>query len=349
MNPTKKILLIQTGFLGDVVLSTPVFTALLEYFPDAEITLLTTPGARSLVENHPQIRQIITYDKRGKDSGLSGLLRICQRLRSEKFDSVFSLHKSHRTAFLVWCLGVRPSYGFREAACSWVYSKRASRKEYAHEVQRNLAILKPLGYDPASSDLKLSLGISAEDSEVASALIAELPPRRIGIAPGSVWATKRWTTNGFAAVAQHFLQHGFGIVLLGGPDDAQSAQQILDLLGPQKAVVNAVGRCSLSQSAAIIAKLDALVSNDSAPLHIASATQCPVVAIFCATIPEFGFGPWSVASEIVEVAGLECRPCGSHGGMTCPTGTHACQLGVAPGQVIAAVSRLLSEQGRTNG
>ena len=187
----------------------------------------------------------------------------------------------------------------------------------------------------------MSLPVLDETAAEAKELLSGVSSRAIAVAPGSVWATKRWTVEGFASVSEAFLQQGFSVVLIGGPDDVEAGKKIESLLSTRDGLINLIGRCSLPVSAAVIDRMDLLVSNDSAPLHIASATNTPVVALFCATVPEFGFGPWQVDSSVLGVENLSCRPCGRHGGMTCPTGTHACQRELKAEQVIVAAEELL--------
>ena len=125
----------------------------------------------------------------------------------------------------------------------------------------------------------------------------------------------------------------------GQVTDLQVSNQVEGVSGVP--IVNLVGKTDLVLSAAVISQLSLLITNDSAPLHLASATGTPVVAVFCATVPEFGFGPWQVIHETIGVSGLACRPCGRHGGQHCPTGTHACQVGLSSRAVIEAAQRVL--------
>lgn len=337
-----KVLVVQTGFLGDVILSTPVLTNLKRIFPAAEISVMTTPEARTLVQYHPAVSQVIVFDKRGADRGFSGMLRLAEKLREENFSIVLSLHKSARTSVLLKLARIPERYGFREAALAFLYTKTVRRKHLAHEAERNLVILQALGAKLSELDPRLSLGLPAEAHQDAEEALGSFQSGRIiGIAPGSVWATKRWTASGFAAVADELIEMGYRIVLLGGPKDKDMGDDVERLMAG--APLNLIGKASLLSSAAVIARLTLLVTNDSAPLHIASAMGTPVVAVFCATIPEFGFGPWLVPSETVGVLGLTCRPCGRHGGENCPTGTHACQLKLKPELTMDAVERVLKK------
>jgi len=335
-----KVLVVQTGFLGDVILSTPVLTNLKRIFPAAEIVVMTTPEARTLVQFHPAVSKVIAFDKRGDDRGLKGLFRLAARLKEENFSIVLSLHKSARTSLLLALARIPERYGFREAVFSFLYTRTVRRAHLTHEAQRNLVILQNLDAKLSELDARLSIGIPPECDVEASELLAHVDcSRLVAIAPGSVWATKRWTSSGFAAVADELIEMGYRIVLIGGPRDQESADELTRLMAGS--TINLVGKASLLTSAAIIRSSRLLITNDSAPLHIASAVGTPVVALFCATIPEFGFGPWMVTGESVGVPGLTCRPCGRHGGDTCPTGTHACQLKLRPEAAMDAVDRVL--------
>lgn len=340
-----KILLVQTGFLGDLILSTPVLQNLKEWFPEATITVLTTPLAAPLVQYHPQVASCLVYDKRGKDSGLRGLFKVAKQLREMRFDIAISLHKSYRTALLLRFSGTPRRIGYAEARLPFLYTDLAKRTGPAHEVQRNLTILSAVApYAPQANlaDLKepMHIEIPSDAREEATRLLAPCADRLpIGIAPGSVWATKRWTVEGYAETAKGLYEQGFAVVILGGKDDSAIAERIVELSGVP--CNNLVGVCSLITSAAVISRLRLLITNDSSPLHMASACGTPLVAIFCATVPEFGYGPWHVPAEVVGVTGLHCRPCGRHGGQTCPTGTHACQKELSARDVLAATRRVI--------
>ncbi len=343
-----KILLVQTGFIGDVILSTAVIDNLHSIYPKAEIHLLTTPVAAPLLEPHSLIKKVIPFDKRGKDSGVRGLLRMARRLRAERYSIAFSLHKSSRTAVLLSLSRIPIRYGFSEAALPRLYSQTVARADQEHEVLRNLAILRNVGRQPDMVTQRLRLDIPQRViDQVKNQFFSDTPGRTIAVAPGSVWATKRWTTEGFAAVCRGLIADGSQVILIGGPEDVAIAEEIETLAEFQ--IKNLVGKTSLIESAAIISQSDLLLSNDSAPLHIASACDTPVVAIFCATVPGFGFGPWGVPFQIAEVEGLHCRPCGRHGGQHCPTGTHACQRELSPVSVLSAVRKLLASEKRTVG
>ncbi len=348
-----KILLVQTGFLGDVVLSTPTIASLRKLYPQAELFFMTTPDAAELVQHHPELKEILIFDKRRSMRGMSGLLKMSALLREKQFQIVFSLHKSWRTALLLWLARIPKRYGFSEASGQMFYTQTAPRRDLAHEVLRNLAIFRNVGEDPEHLESNLHIELSEVAKNQATELLKVFEGMPIlGVAPGSVWATKRWTKEGFSEVVRNFSQRGFGVVLLGGERDRILSEEIEREAGVQ--CLNLCGSTSLLVSVAVIKCLELLLANDTAPLHMASAVQTPVVALFCATVPEFGYTPWKVPSRILGVEGLSCRPCGRHGGEICPTGTHACQKNLLPLEVISGISNLLeftrrSQSGLTAG
>lgn len=333
-----RVLLIQTGFIGDVILSTPVFSRAKDIYPNAKVDLLTTKVAADLFEQDDRFDRVIVYDKRGEDGGISGFLRILFELRKQNYNSIITLHKSIRTSLLVYLTRAKNRLGFKEASLNYLFNKSSARSDLSHEVLRNLAIYRAVGREPEPCPMQLSYSATVNNS--VEKLIAKYTRPIVGIAPGSVWATKRWTMEGFAEVAKDISNLGYQVLLIGGLEDKESADSIISNTANCE---NLCGKLSLAESACLISKLKVLICNDSSPLHMASAAQTPVIALFCATVPEFGFGPWMVPSRVLGVEGLDCRPCGRHGGNTCPTGTHFCQLQLKSTQVLAAFKDLLAE------
>ncbi len=165
----------------------------------------------------------------------------------------------------------------------------------------------------------------------------------IAVAPGSVWNTKRWSKESFVELIDKLTAKGFHVILIGGSDDVELCKQIY-LSVPSKNVYSAAGKFTFLQSAELIRRCRLLVSNDSAPMHIACAVKTPVVAIFGATAPQFGFAPFGEHNAIVETLGLSCRPCSIHGTDKCPIGTFECMKRITPAQVLNYVLSLLNQQ-----
>lgn len=339
-----RFLVAQTSFLGDVVLSTPVFTALRRHYAGAHITALVRPEAAGVLDDHPDVDAVLTDDKRGGEGGIASL-RVLRKIRDGNFDVALALHKSFRTAWLLAAAGIGWRIGFRQSAGWFLYHRRVQRDATRHDVERNLSILSGLGIDPYQGEPRLYVACRREavvrfqSALRARGVDADAP--LVGIAPGSVWATKRWTEEGYAALLTG-LQRDLGVtpVLLGSAGDTACAEAIHR--AAEGAGVNLVGQTDLGMLVAAIDQCRVLVANDSAPVHIAVARETPVVAIFGPTVPRQGFGPYTDRARVVERE-LPCRPCGRHGGRRCPLGTHACMREITALDVQRAVIDLLHQ------
>ncbi len=306
-------LVVQTAFLGDVVLTTGLLSALaVKHGP---VDVLVTPAAHSLLITHPAVRRVITYDKRGKDRGLAGWRRMVRTLAAERYALVYLPHRSLRSATLVRAAGIPIRVGFAGGLASLLYTARVPRPISGHEAERLLSLAGPEATRPA----KIRLELTEDDRAEAYAWLAArgIGDGFVAAAPGSIWGTKRWP--GFGDLAR--LLPG-RIVVIGGPDDREAAQAMVD--GAPDRVASAAGAVSLRVSAAILERAGVLVTNDSAPLHLASATGTPTVAIFGPTTPGLGFGPRAPQAAIIERTDLACRPCSAHGPARCPLGHHRC-------------------------
>ena len=315
-------LVIQTAFLGDVVLTTPLLAALAARHGPVDV--VTTPVAASLVETHPAVRRVVPYDKRGGDRGWARLRDLGRRLRAEGYERAYLPHRSLRTAALALLARIPARIGFHDG---WPFFYTEVRRHPAegHEVDRLLALA-----EEPSAAYAPSLHPTPEDKRAAAAFLAGAGigegARFVAIAPGSIWGTKRWPH--YRAFARRLA--GVPVVVVGGPEDAGLGEEIVG-------AVNACGKLTLRQSAALIGRAELLVTNDSAPLHIATAMGTPIVAVFGPTLPEFGFGPLRPGDVALGVDGLDCRPCSRHGPPRCPLGHHRCMRDLAPDVVATAI------------
>src|SRR6266852_551591 len=331
------LLVVQTSFLGDVVLTTPLVSALRRRLAPRRLALLVRPDAVPLVAGHPDVDQVLVDDKRGADRGALGWLRTARRLRAERFEVAVSPHRSLRTALVLAAARIPRRVGFSESRGARLFHERVPRDRGRHDVERNLALLAAFGGD-AEEPPALHVPVAPEAARRAASLVPPGPGPLVGVAPGSVWATKRWTAEGFAAVIAALAADGARCVLLGAPGEAALAREIDRRAGGGATVL--AGRTDLATMVAVVDRLALLVANDSAPMHIACARGVPVIAVFCATTPALGYGPWGPRAVVVE-ADLACRPCARHGGRRCPRGTEDCMRLVAPETVLAAARAAL--------
>ncbi len=324
-------LVVQTAFLGDAVLTTPLLEALAQRHGPLDV--VTTPAAAPLLETHPAVRRVIPYDKRGKDRGLAGLLALARSLRAERYEVAYLPHRSLRSAALALLARIPRRVGFRDG---WpiAYTESRPRPADGHEIDRLLALA-----EESSAAYAPRLHPTADDRAAAERWLTDagIAGDFVALAPGSIWGSKRWPY--YKELAERLSERA-AIVVVGGPEDAALGADIVGVVevGRGRArAANACGTLTLRQAAALIARARLLVTNDSAPLHLASAMGTPVVAIFGPTIPEFGFGPIGRGDASVGVEGLVCRPCSDHGPPACPLGHHRCMRDLTVDRVLAAI------------
>ena len=348
MSHPKKILIFHTAFIGDIVLTLPLAQALRALAPSPSISFVATPAASEILRNHPAIDEILPYDKKGEDRGFGALLRMVDMVQSRHFDCAIIPHRSLRSALLPWSAGISRRIGFTTSAAPFLLTDRVPYRRDHNEIGRNLDLLEPLGVAPDYDELP-QLFPNEDDRKIVQAMLehrrAEVstfdPSRMIAVAPGSVWNTKRWPMESFRALCRALIEDGFSVVLIGGPQDEVLCTRVSE--GFHAAgLLNTAGMLSLLQSAEMIRHCRAAVSNDSAPMHLAVGMGTPVVAIFGATVPAFGFAPAGPRDKVLGVENLPCRPCGIHGGDVCPVGSFACMHGISPEEVHQAVLSIIN-------
>jgi len=321
-------LVIQTAFLGDVVLTTPLLSALAALHGPVDV--VTTPVAAPLLETHPAVRTVIPYDKRGTDRGWGGVQNLARRLKDERYVRAYLPHRSLRTAALAFLARIPTRIGF-SGGWSFLYTEARPKPRTGHETDRLMALA-----DDASGVYPPQLRPTADDEQVAAALV---DGPFVALAPGSIWGSKRWPY--YTELARQ-LAGRVPVVVVGGQDDVGLGEEIQRAAAAgngRQRVVNACGKLTLRQSAALIGRANALVTNDSAPLHLATAMGTPVVALFGPTVTEFGFGPVRPGDVALGID-LQCRPCSSHGPPRCPLGHHRCMRELTVPAVLAAIEEL---------
>jgi heptosyltransferase-2 len=319
-------LVIQTAFLGDVVLTTPLLARLARRYGPVDV--VTTPAAAGLLTSHPDVTRVIRYDKRGADRGIGGLWRTGGALRARRYDRAYLPHRSWRSAALALLADVPERTGFADAPAAMTYTARIARPASGHEVERLLALAGG-GPEPAPA---VSLGLTGEDARAAEQWLAArgIAPGFTALAPGSIWGTKRWP--GYAELAAALEGP---VVVVGGAEDVPLAEAVA--AGAPARIHVAAGQLTLRQSAALLARAAVLVTNDSAPLHLATAVGTRVVALFGPTVPAQGFGPRGPRDMALGHGALACRPCSAHGPAVCPLLHHRCMRELAVETVLAAV------------
>ncbi len=332
-----KVLILQTAFLGDAILSTSLPKALKEIYPNAVIDIVAIPETAEIFKLNPSIRKIHLFDKRNKLKKLPSFLKLCLSLRKEKYDLAISLQVYLTSSFLMLLSKIPIRIGYpRQRFTSHSIPFEKGTPVYS----RSMVLLSLLTDQVFQPQTELFWDDNTE--QTANNSLKSYNPnndRIIGIAPGSVWNTKKWLPEYFSELIKLLSKNGIKAVLIGGKEDRKLCQNIIDTSGTDS--LNLAGKLNLKGSAAVIQKLQLLISNDSAPLHIANAVKTDVIAIFGPTVKEFGFAPYRKNDEVIEV-NLPCRPCGKHGSHECPENHFRCMKDIKPDNVYQTIVKKLS-------
>jgi len=346
-DPRPASLVVQTSFIGDVVLTTPLIAQLARRGP---VDVLATPVAGALLAQNAAVREIIAFDKRRRDRGVTGFARLTARLRRRGYGAAYLAQGSVRSAAIALAARIPERVGFDTSAGRALYTRRVPYDDTVHHAQRLLTLGVRPGDPPLTlDDLRPRLYPTITEVAAVDALLADAKHERgaplVVLAPGSVWATKRWPY--YAELARLLTARGLRVAVVGGKDDHDLAKEIAAAVRAGRGMppVDAVGKLSLLASAELIGRASVIVTNDSAPQHLASAMGTPTVTIFGPTVPEFGFGPLAthraaVGVDTLGVARLDCRPCDRHGPQRCPLGHWRCMREITA-QAVADVATKL--------
>ncbi len=318
MDSPRSFLIIQTAFIGDVILATALVEKLDHSFPGASIDFLLRKGNEDLLKDHPGIRHTLIWEKR-KDK-IKNLVGIIKKVRANGYDYVINVHRFASSGLMTVFSGAKYKIGFDKNPLSFLFDKKVKHKieEGIHEVQRNQMLISSLTDElPSKPRLYPSLKDHEKVKDISSS------GRYICIAPTSVWFTKQFPKEKWIELTNE-LDSSINVFLLGASGD-QSACDIIKTYSRHTGVINLSGQLTFLESAALMKGAVMNYVNDSAPMHIASAVNAPVTAVYCSTVPAFGFGPLSDKKFVVESKEkLSCRPCGLHGFKVCPQGHFKC-------------------------
>lgn len=363
----KTILLIKLSAVGDIVHTLPVLHQLRRRYPDARIDWLVTPANAELIRGHPAISNIVEFRRTGISalwhrSALAAYGRLAATLRHAGYDLVIDLHGQLRSGLATLATGAPVRIGFdRPRAAVWDATPRkfsAEARKHAwqgaremswlaythripvptldvHAVDRYLRLGDLLGFDHAAPDFSFPLAPAVRERVMALLRGHRVSARFIAIAPGTLWETKHWGSARFAAVARHFLDSGYSVVLTGAPGERAVCAEVAALA---PGVADLSGATSLCELVAVIDQAALVIANDSGPMHLAVARDRPVLAIFGPTDPVW-IGPYRREGAALK-AGIACSPCLIRRLKNCPH-THECMEKIAASTVIARAEELL--------
>ncbi|TGN18645.1 lipopolysaccharide heptosyltransferase II [Leptospira idonii] len=353
----QKILIIQTAFLGDLILSTPFFRAVKNLFPDSEIHLIVNQGTEQVLDGNPDIQKLIPLDKKRIKKNIFRFLEFAFSLRREKYDLVYSPHFSFRSSILSRLTGAPIRIGYKESGFSFLHTKSVSRPRLGpHEVDKLFSLLFSSESEyPRGRERRPYLYLKEADEKKFQTLSSSLKiaeKNYILIAASSLWETKRMPEEKFASVISLILRKRTeNVILIGSKADLPIEEKIRSLLGieplrekERSRFLSLIGKTSLSELSVWIQNAKAVISNDSSPIHFASAFNIPTVMIYGATVPAFGYSTLSEKQKIMEITGLKCRPCGIHGGRICPESHFRCMLDQQPQKIFDSLEEILKEE-----
>jgi len=326
----KSILIIQTASLGDVVLATPLIEKLHHFFPQARIDFLLKEGNEALLRHHPFLKHVMVWDKSEKK--YQKLRELIGIVREQKYDLVINTQRFASTGLLTILSGAKQTSGFKKNPFSLLFTHRVthriSQKEGGpHETERNLKLIESY---TDTTVFKPRLYPSQHDFAKVSQYKTK---QYITISPGSLWFTKEFPAGKWIEFVRQ-LDKEIVVYFLGSGKEKEKIKLIMKDSAHANSI-NMAGRLSLLESAALMRDAIMNYTNDSAPLHLASAMNAPVAAVFCSTVREFGFGPLSDQSFIIQTTDtLACRPCGLHGKKACPKRHFKCAETIAIKQLL---------------
>jgi heptosyltransferase-1 len=372
----QKILLIKLSALGDVVQTIPVLNKLRRRYPAAQLDWLTTPEVAELLRHNPAISNVFEFSRDEwsapwRLAPFASSARLVAQLRRTGYDLVLDLQGQFRSAVFARLSGAPVRIGFdRPRAQMWQASARKFSDEArqhawqgaregswlaytnhiavpnidVHAVDRYLSVATMLGLDDSAADF--SFPIPQQAAARIDALLDYYDiakAKLVAMAPGTIWQTKEWRSDGFAEVARHFLQNGFAVTLIGS-DRERAVCETVAAAAP--GTINLAGETTLSELAALIARAAIGITNDSGPMHLAVALGRPVVSVFGPT-DQIWAGPYRRDGAVLR-AELPCSPCYLRQLSRCMHG-HACMAQIPAAAVIARMERLLRERGPDSG
>lgn len=356
-------IVIQTAFLGDLLLSIPLLKEARRQWPDHRLGLVCRRGLGDIFLKLGLVDELFEIEKGNRQA----YKNILSKINQNKVDHVISPHQSSRTLLFVAQIKAQHKIGFKSFLATWFYNSKIKRDARLPDALRQLSLLgerdtqlqqklqeyavnaKPyeLEKDKHLPEVPSWGSMSLRDEFFKSEEIYNQLKHKFNLKgfeekkaillfPGSVWATKRWTAEGFIGLGKSLQSLGYVIYVMGGPGEEELSERVASAIGCS----SLAGQTRVYESAHLIARASLLVGNDSASTHLAAVTNTPLIAIFGPTVLEFGYRPWS-SRGYIEQTELPCRPCGKHGHHRCPIGTHDCMKKIESQTVLQTALAIL--------
>jgi ADP-heptose:LPS heptosyltransferase len=334
----RKVLLVRLRSIGDTVLSTPCLLALRRFLPNAEIDILVEDWVAPVLDGHPHANNLVVLER----GGLMSRLQVARQIRSARYDVVYNLHGGTTATFLTRATGARHRVGLKTYQYAQLHNHLAPSplllwgQQKTHSVEQQLAMLGWTGV-PVTDRPRTHVEVTSEAAAAVNHRLEEvgLADRQIAlIHPATAFATKQWATENFARVAEFLADRGIPSVAIGAPDE----RAILDSLIDQASVRIVSFDLSLPEVAALSARSQIFVGNDSGIAHIAAAVGTRCVVVFGSSNVAH-WRPWNKAAAEVVLEEMACQPC--HGYFCEKFPQPECILRVPVEKVVAAIDKTL--------
>lgn len=337
----KKLLVRAPNWIGDAVMATPTLSVLRERFDRAEITLLAKPAVAALFEHHPDVDRVLLYRDPGEHAGVPGFFRLVRSLRKERFDLAFLFQNAFEAAFLAALAGIPERAGYAADGRRFLLTRSLSRKEaplHQRDAYLHLMNLWGGGFQARRPTLKVTEDEKRRARERLESHGISGSDLLTGINPGAAYGSaKRWIPARFAAVADRLSErHGAKIVIFGGPAEVSVAERVAAEM--KRPAVILAGKTGVREAMALISECGLFITNDSGPMHIASAFDVPLVAVFGPTNPA-ATSPAGLYDRWVQHK-VECAPC-TH--RECPI-DHRCMEGISVEAVLNEAEKQLARK-----
>lgn len=335
-------IVIQTAFLGDLILSVPLLKRIKAMDPDRKLIVVCKKGLADFLLRE----QLVDYAFEVEKSNSESYCKVLTYLENFELQNLYCIHRSIRSQLFSARIKAVKKVGFASMLGFWIFEDHIDFEESFPEVIRQFKILETTDsisrFELSRADFSQLTDIQGLVPEYFSfpRKLPKMPAtKKIAVFPGSVWATKRWTQEGFTEVTRALISQGYSVDLMGGPDERALCQSIAAEV-PGAFVL--AGVLSIAESVQALANYDLVISNDSASAHMAAFNNTPVLAVFGPTTLALGFRPWSDNAEVVQNNEITCRPCGKHGPMVCPLKHHNCMKSITASQVLAVAEKMLT-------
>jgi len=337
----EKILVIQTSFIGDSILTLPMIQTLKKRFPESTVDVICIPSTVEIFSASPFVDKVIVLEKRGKHRSIFGLWSFIKELRKNSYNRVYSTHRSLRSSFIIMNLNIHETFGFSNASLQHVYKNLVEYIPSHHEARRNLDLIGFNLYEgwKILPELNISNKIEAKIQNYLSDI--NIDGNLISVAPGTVWNTKKYPQEYFEVLIRFLIDNSYKVILTGGEREKLLCNTIKEKFNGK--VSSSAGIFSLVETVELYKRTKLLITNDSATTHLGMCADIPVLTLYCSTVPEFGFYPYNSRSSFLSIDDLYCKPCGIHGYEKCPVKNFACGYNLKPEIVISKLKEMLND------